>query len=134
MSEEVNEQNEELEILREANKLSVGETLQFTNDRRAIIAKRLYDAGFITGSKPIEGWCAGDGRPMLIVCVGGLSYGGREELRRKEAELEAQTVQERAKRAGLFLASKLWELLLASLGSGVLGGALGYLLRMLQEG
>ena len=131
MSEEMID--ETLEILRLANKMSVGESVKFEDDRHAIIAKRLWDAGFISGPEPISGW-RNDGSSALIVYVGGLTYAGSEELRRREAELEAQTVSARAKRAGRFLASKLWELLLASFGSGVLGGVLGYFIRVFQEG
>lgn len=86
-----------------------------------------------------RGWCEAktakdEVGAVIFLHIFGLSAAGHAVADAYAEALHDAQPAERAKRAGLFLASKLWELLLASLGSGVLGGVLGYLLRMLQEG
>lgn len=59
---------------------------------------------------------------------------GRARLGELERKLADEQPSAKVRRTGVFLASKLWELLLASIGSGLLGGVCGYLLRLFQEG
>ena len=63
-----------------------------------------------------------------------LDADGRARLEGLERKLADEQPSAKVRRTGVFLASKLWELLLASIGSGLLGGVCGYLLRLFQEG